>query len=78
MTTRFGTAEELRAFQTRMARYARWEEENPISLSPQQAIEAVGFLYDLLPPEARNANDDPRYHGVQRMMAVTSKLGSRR
>ena len=78
VTSRFGTNEELRAFQARMARYVRWEEENPVSLSPEQGIQAVGFLYDLLPPEARNANDDPRYESVQRMMALASKLGSQR
>ena len=78
MTSRFGSAEELREFQARLARSSRWEAENPVSLSPEQGIQAVCALYDLLPPEARTVNDDPRYEGVQRMMAVTAKLGSRR
>ena len=78
MTSRFGTAEELRAHHARVARYVHWEQENPVSLSPEQGVQAVGFLYDLLPPEARTVNDDPRYGGVQRMMALTAKLGSRR
>ena len=78
MSSRFGSVEELREFQARLARYARWEAENPVSLSPEQGIQAVGALYDLLPPEARTVNDDPRYEGVQRMNVVTAKLGSRR
>ena len=75
MSSRFGTPEELAEFRTRLLRYSGWEEAHPVSLTPEQAIAALGTLYDLLPLEARNANDDPTYEGARKMMPAVRKAG---
>lgn len=75
MSSRFGTQEELARFRARLLRYSCWEEAHPVSLTPEQAIAALGTLYDLLPLEARTANDDPRYEGARKMMPAFAKLG---
>jgi hypothetical protein len=69
------SALDLRERAAAFERFAVWESSQRALTSPQQAIEAIGFLYDLLPEEARDRPVDPS--GViemHRRLAVLSKL----
>lgn len=61
-----------------LGRYEAWERDHPSNLDPATAIRAVGFLYDLLPREARCRDDDPRFEGVHRMKEALAVLKPRR
>jgi len=53
-------------------RFAQWEAEHPTSLSAAVAIEAIGTLYDLMPPSARQRPVDvsgvARFHDMLRRL----------
>lgn len=65
----------LLAFRAKaLARFEKWRAlEVPVSMSAEEAIAAVGFLYELLPFEARKREWDPT--GVARMHAALSVMG---
>jgi hypothetical protein len=42
-----------------LERFAAWEATHPIRLSPSAALEAIGALYELLPPSGRRRRVDP-------------------
>lgn len=65
-------ADALRAHLAALRRFNEWEEKNPIRLEPAEAIAAVGFLYDLLPPESRERPIDPS--GIMKMHRALSVL----
>ncbi len=53
--------------------FNEWEERNPMRLGPAEAIAAIGFLYDVLPPESRERPIDTS--GIQKMHRALSVLG---
>jgi hypothetical protein len=53
-------------------RFALWEATHPIRLSPGAALEAIGALYELLPPSARRRRVDPA--GVMTLHETLSLL----
>jgi hypothetical protein len=57
-----------------LERFNEWEAKNPHYLTPQQALDAVGFLFSLLPPERRLHNDDPTYEGAKRLLEGLSRM----
>lgn len=50
----FGAPGELEARQKALRRFEAWERLHPSSMGSAQAIEAIGFLYELLPPSVRD------------------------
>jgi hypothetical protein len=56
-------------------RFNEWEEQHPLELDPEQALAAIGALYDLIPPEARTRAVDTE--GVRKMHAALSSLKGR-
>ena len=65
-------ADALRAYLAARSRFNEWEAKNPIRLEPAEAVAAVGFLYDLLPPESRERPVDPS--GIMKMHRALSVL----
>ena len=58
-----------------LRRFNEWEEQHPLELDPEQALAAIGALYDLIPPEARKRAVDTE--GVRKMHAALSSLKGR-
>jgi hypothetical protein len=52
-------ADEVRERAEALGRFSAWEAAHPIRLSPGAALEAIGALYELLPPSARRRPVDP-------------------
>ncbi len=46
-------AARFRAHETRLRRFAEWQDCHPASFSPAESIAAVAFLFELLPPASR-------------------------
>lgn len=67
----------LRERNAALRRFQAWKAEHPSRLDPTAAIAAVGFLYDLLPPEARHRESDPEFEGVRHMRQALAVLGPR-
>lgn len=67
--TREGLREKVRAF----AAFSSWSAAHPQRLEGADALAAVGDLYELLPEAARRCERDPRFAGVQRMMAILER-----
>lgn len=65
-------ADALRAHLAALRRFNEWEEKNPLRMEPAEAIAAVGFLYDLLPPESRERPVD--VSGIRKMHRDLSVL----
>jgi hypothetical protein len=55
-----------------LERFAVWEATHPIRLSPSAALEAIGALYELLPPSGRRRPVNPA--GVMALHATLSIL----
>jgi hypothetical protein len=70
------TASDVRERAEALERFGRWEAAHPPSYTPQQALEGVSSLYELLPAEARKRPVDPS--GVRAMHAALAVLGTRR
>jgi hypothetical protein len=68
---RFGELVRRRA--ASLERYSRWALEHPTPLSPSAAVEAIGALLDMMPPEARKQRTDPTgialLHGALKHLA---------
>ena len=58
--------------QRALKRFSAWEARNPRNPTPQAALNAVGFLYDLLPADKRSRPVDTS--GVQAMHRALSVL----
>jgi hypothetical protein len=56
-------------------RFNEWEEQHPLELDPEEALAAIGALYELIPPEARKRAVDTE--GVRKMHAALSCLKGR-
>jgi hypothetical protein len=56
-------------------RFNEWEEQHPLELDPEEALAAIGALYDLIPPEARKRAVDTE--SVRKMHAALSCLKGR-
>jgi hypothetical protein len=52
-------ADEVRERAEALERFAVWEAAHPIHLSPSATLEAIGALYELLPPSGRCRPVDP-------------------
>jgi hypothetical protein len=59
MTPRQRLAEGVRERARALSRFAEWEAAHPVRLSPSAAVEAIGALYQLLPPPSRSRAVDP-------------------
>jgi len=59
-----------------LERFARWEAENPVVLSPADSFAAVAFLYSLLPPASRTRPVDTA--GIATLRQLLAVLGPRR
>ena len=59
MTSPQRLADAVRERAEAFERFALWEASHPIRLSPSAALEAIGALYDLLPPSGRERPVDP-------------------
>ena len=64
--------EDAHALREALERFAVWEATHPIRLSPSAALEAIGALYELLPPSGRRRPVDPA--GVMALHATLSIL----
>lgn len=60
--------------QRALERFSAWEAKHPRNPTPQAALNAVGFLYDLLPAAARSRPVDTS--GVQAMHRALSVLAA--
>lgn len=69
------SAEDLRARTAALERFAAWEADHPPRQSSAQALEGIGFLYELLPPEARARPVDPS--GVMKLHRALALLPPR-
>ena len=72
MVPRQRLADEVRARAAALEQFAVWEASHPIRLSPGAALEAIGALYELLPPSGRRRPVDPA--GVMALHATLSLL----
>jgi hypothetical protein len=57
-------------------RYGQWEEGRHPAVAPAAAVASLGFIYDLLPADARRREVDPT--GVQIMHRCLAVLKLRR
>jgi hypothetical protein len=55
-----------------LRRYDVWQRRHPSVLDPRTAIEGVGFLWRLLPPESRERPVDTG--GIERMRRILALL----
>ncbi|TET22863.1 MAG: hypothetical protein E3J71_04590 [Candidatus Stahlbacteria bacterium] len=61
-----------------LKRFAEWETEHPVEMSPAQALAAIGALYDLIPLQARKRDFDSKLKGIIAMRTALAVLkGSR-
>jgi hypothetical protein len=67
--------EAIRARAAALARFEAWEMRHPSDPSPEVALSGVALLYELLPPQSRARQVDPR--GVAAMHRALSVLGRR-
>ena len=58
-----------------LRRFNEWEEQHPLELDLEQALAAIGALYDLIPSDARKRAVDTE--GVRKMHAALSSLKGR-
>jgi hypothetical protein len=49
-----------------------WEKEQACSMGASEALAAIGSLYNLMPPEARNSSPDLR--GIKAMQSALSHI----
>jgi len=57
-----------------LEKYNAWESEHPQMLSPAAALASIGYLYQLMPNEAKQR--DFNATGIIRMRNIFSKLKS--
>lgn len=55
-----------------LRRFDRWKQRHPSDIDPRVAIEGIGWLWQLLPPESRERPLDTR--GIERMRRVLAVL----
>jgi hypothetical protein len=55
-----------------LRRFDRWRERHPSVLDPRVALESVGWLWQLLPPESRERPLDTS--GIERMRRLLAVL----
>jgi hypothetical protein len=55
-------------------RYASWASSRSVEDEPSQAIAGIGFVWSLLPEDARRADPDPEKLGVRRMHQALAKV----
>ena len=55
-----------------LRRYDQWQQRHPSVLDPSAAIESIGFLWRLLPPESRERPVDTS--GIERMRRILALL----
>ncbi|MCH7666960.1 MAG: hypothetical protein IH936_13660 [Acidobacteria bacterium] len=61
--------------QEALEKFARWERLNPSSATPQAVLSGVGWLYDLLPPQARKRSVDTKgVRELQRQLSVLTPV----
>jgi hypothetical protein len=72
MTSPQRVADAVRERAEAFERFAVWEVTHPIRLSPSAALEAIGALYELLPPSGRRRPVDPA--GVMALRETLSIL----
>ena len=65
-------ADAIRERAEALERFAAWEATHPSRLSPSAALEAIGALYEVLPPSARCRPVDPA--GVMALHQTLSRL----
>jgi hypothetical protein len=53
-------------------KFNNWEKEHPCSMNAIEAFAAIGSLYNLMPPEARNSSPDIR--GIKAMQSALSHI----
>jgi hypothetical protein len=70
------TADAIRAREAALSRYEAFAPTAPVTMSPAEALAAVGLLYDLLPPESRERAVDP--DGLAALHRALAALGARR
>jgi|WetSurMetagenome_2_1015567.scaffolds.fasta_scaffold290351_3 hypothetical protein len=49
-----------------------WEKDQACSMDASEALAAIGSLYNLIPPEARNSSPDLR--GIKAMQSALSHI----
>lgn len=54
--------------------FNEWKEANPRYYSPEDALHYVSCLYEMLPPESRQRDDDPQREGIIRMHRILAML----
>lgn len=59
-----------------LEKYNAWESEHPQMLSPTVALASIGYLYQLMPTEAKQR--DLNVGGIIRMRNILSKLKSKK
>jgi hypothetical protein len=60
------------------AAFNRWEAEHPQLERPaDQVLADLGALWNLLPPEVRSTDPDPKKHNIRELRAALAKLSSR-
>ena len=55
-----------------LKRFAEWETEHPVEMSPAQALAGIGALYELMPAEFRERKFDPE--GITAMRKALALL----
>jgi hypothetical protein len=65
-------ADQLRERAAALQRFADWEAAHPHRLSARAALEAIGAIYQLLPPSGRHRPVDPT--GVMALHLALSRL----
>lgn len=75
--TRGTMREALRRRQAGLEAFQAWERDHPQEHSTADVFKALGFLYLLLPPEARVPPVDLERRGIRRMHRLLAVLGTR-
>ena len=65
-------ADQVRERAAALQRFADWEAAHPTRLAPSAALEAIGAIYQLLPPSGRRRQVDPT--GVMALHETLSRL----
>jgi hypothetical protein len=67
--------EEIEERQRQWAEFHRWEDEHPPVERPAADIVAdLGIIWEWLPPDVRERDDDPEKAGIQAMRAALARL----
>jgi hypothetical protein len=61
--------------ETALKRFAAWEALHPATATPEAALNGIGLLYELLPPESRSRPVDTS--GVQQLHRCLAVLNRR-